>query len=205
MSKNHSFGPENDSPRPEARPKLRTVRVSSSRRVDKWVTYPRGDARAGGPVADLSADGLAFEIEELYGLSVGHTLDHVEVSLAGTVVYAGDAVVRSVRQHGERFVVGLSIAQGWLPVGQAVELDDRARLTEELAGELRRLARVVDLPPVLKATVAELRYFLVGLSAKLGEIDGRLGRLPRHTGHRLRHAALEAVSGEVEERLRHFA
>jgi len=185
--------------------KLRAVRVPSSRRVEKQVAWQRGGTAERGAVVDLSAGGLAFETRTAIGLRAGDTLDRVEVSFAGRLVYAGPATISSVREEGGRTVVGLAIAERWLPLASAVNLDDCARLEEELDEEMKRLARVAELPPVLKAAVAETRYFLEGLRRKLEDVDARLSRLPQRSTERLAHAALRATVGPVAERLGTFA
>jgi len=185
--------------------KLRAVRVPSSRRAPKQVAYLRAGQAERGAVVDLSAGGLAFETRAAAGLCSGDTLDRVEVSFADRLVYAGPATISSVREEDGRTVVGLSIAERWLPLARAVDLDDCARLSEELDEEMRRLARVVELPPVLKAAVAETRYFLEGLRRKLDDVDTRLARLPQRSAERMASAALEAVAPQVAERLGAFA
>ena len=185
--------------------KLRAVRVPSSRRVEKQVAYQRGGQAERGAVVDLSAGGLAFETRAADGLRSGDTLDRVEVSFADCLVYAGPATISSVREENGRTVVGLSIAERWLPLARAVDLDDCARLNEELDLEMRRLARVTELPPVLKATVAETRYFLEGLRRKLDDVDTRLLRMPQRSAERMADAALAAVAPQVSERLGAFA
>src|SRR5262245_13338311 len=135
--------------------KLLAGRVRSAPRVEKQVAYERAGERTRGAVVDLSAGGLAFETRAAADLRKGDRLDRIEVSFAGRTVYAGPATISSVREENGRTVVGLTIAERWLPLSRAVDLDDCARLEEELDEELRRLARVGELPPVVKATVAE--------------------------------------------------
>src|SRR5262249_19611357 len=103
--------------------KLRAVRVASSRRVEKEVAFERDGEHARGAVVDLSAGGLAFETGAAAGLRKGETLDRVEVSFAGRTVYAGPATIASVRENDGRTVVGLTIAERWLPLARAVDLD----------------------------------------------------------------------------------
>ena len=77
--------------------KLRAVRVPSSRRVEKQVAWERGGNAERGAVVDLSAGGLAFETRAATGLHAGDTLDRVEVSFAGRLVYAGPATIVATR------------------------------------------------------------------------------------------------------------
>jgi hypothetical protein len=187
-----------------SRKKLRAVRVPSSRRVDKRVTLSYGEG-LGGAIVDLSSSGLAFETPQLHGLRLGQSLEQVEVRFGADEVYCGPAVVCSLRNEGGRRVIGLSVGEGWLPVARAIDLDDRARLAEELEEEMRRLGRITDLPALLKASCADTRHFLEGLRRKLDEIDGRLRRLPLHGRERMERAALDSVAPVIAERLAYFA
>ncbi len=151
--------------------------------VRATVEVALGGERRSCDMQDVSQNGVAFVWPAgLAPPSLGEALHTVTVRFDRHEAYRGGALVMSVRVQPGGYVVGASLTDALMDIGDVLHMRDVRSWSVETARQLSAAAQPWYVPGFerYKALVGELRLFFEEASANLTELEKRL---PWHVVH----------------------
>jgi extracellular factor (EF) 3-hydroxypalmitic acid methyl ester biosynthesis protein len=151
-----------------------------------------------GEVVDFSGEGVALAVDAGAALYLsGDPIPRVRIFQNDTTFYDGAAVIRNIRESDGRTIIGLAFQNSFMDLGKVYHLDLRRDLEQRFGAFFSDLRALNVISSRFKAWVADTKYTLDQLRARLLAEEQRISPLDWLTREAIANETVDLVSESV--------